>query len=38
MNSQHPILLIGQLDECDDDCACPDKAFLLTFDKLLARN
>jgi hypothetical protein len=32
MNTQHPILLTGQLDERDDDCACPDKAFLLTFD------
>ena len=35
MNSQQPILLTSQPDERDDDCACPDKAFLLTFDTLL---
>jgi uncharacterized protein len=32
MNRQSPILLASQLHECDDDCACPDKAFLLIFD------
>lgn len=33
MNTQHPILLTGQFDEHDDDCACPDKAFLLVFER-----
>lgn len=33
MNTQHPILLTGQFNEHDDDCACPDKAFLLVFDQ-----
>lgn len=31
MNTQTPILLTGQEYERDDDCACPDKAFLLVF-------
>ncbi|MBK7917531.1 MAG: SPASM domain-containing protein [Chloroflexi bacterium] len=34
MNTQPPILLTGQPLERDDDCACPDKAFLLVFDQV----
>lgn len=33
MNTEDPVLLTGQHSELDDDCACPDKAFLLTFDQ-----
>jgi uncharacterized protein len=33
MNTHIPILLTGQLDQRDNDCACPDKAFLLVFDQ-----
>ncbi len=33
MNPSSPILLVGRIQELDDDCACPDKAFLLTFDQ-----
>lgn len=31
MNTQNPILLTGHFNDRDDDCACPDKAFLLVF-------
>lgn len=31
MNTQPPILLTGQAHERDDDCACPDRPFLLVF-------
>lgn len=27
-----PVLLTGAVNQSDDDCACPDKALLLTFD------
>ncbi|MCA9932664.1 MAG: SPASM domain-containing protein [Ardenticatenaceae bacterium] len=33
MNTQRPILLTGQFNDRDDDCACPDKAFLLVFEQ-----
>lgn len=32
MMTQKPVLFVGRLEEHDDDCACPDKAFLLDFD------
>lgn len=31
MNSSRPILITGQHHQPDDDCACPDKALLITF-------
>lgn len=31
MQVKNPIILIGELNERDDDCACPEKAFQVSF-------
>jgi uncharacterized protein len=36
MDADAPFLLTAALNDHDDDCACPDKAFALTFDRVVS--